>query len=45
MGRKWLPFDSLLSYKLNIQYRKDRGYQGFFDVTWREDAVFKSHPC
>lgn len=43
MGRKLLPFDSLLSYKLNVQYRKNKGYHGFFDIHGKK-TVFKSHP-
>ena len=45
-GMDWigkdLPFfDSFLSYKFNIQYRKNKGYQGFFEVQGK-DTVFKS---
>ena len=36
-----LAFDSLLSYKLNVQYKRNKGYQGFFEVQGKK-AVFKS---
>ena len=41
LGQQLFFFDTFLSYKLNIQYRKNKGYQGFFDIQG-EDAVFKS---
>ena len=40
-GGRFLDFDSLLSYKLNIQYRRKKGYQGFFDIHGK-NTVFKS---
>lgn len=41
-GKNALSFEALLSYKINIQYREKKGYQGFFELEGRE-AVFKSN--
>ncbi len=42
MGGETIFFDSLLSYKLNIQYTTHKGYKGSFDLNG-ENAVFKTH--
>lgn len=43
LGLEPPPFDSLLSYSLNIQYKKRKGYKGVFTFKG-ESAVFKSYP-
>ena len=40
-GRRFISFDSFLSYKLNVQYKKNKGYQGFFEIEGK-DTIFKS---
>ena len=42
VGKNFPFFDSLLSYKFNVQYRKNKGYHGFFEIQGK-DALFKSH--
>ena len=42
MGLESPPLDSLLSYSLNIQYKRKKGYKGVFTLKG-ESAVFKSY--
>ena len=41
IGRKIFSFDSLLSYELDINYRKHQGYKGYFDFQGKQ-AVFQT---
>lgn len=42
LGKEPPLIDAFLSYKMNIQYKKNKGYQGFFEIQ-SENVVFQSN--